>query len=172
LVYVSYKNTRISLGKQSLAENASVSVDIVLGLKKLPVVVGEPMQEIIIDWKEGNTGKLSDLVGKIVILDVWATWCAPCIRALPELNSLAAEFSSDSDFVFVALSIDHDKAVWEEMVDESNWNAFKHGRLDRKKNSFVFNRPIPYSMIIDKNGVLCAHPNIRLRTKAHARSQI
>ena len=159
LVYVSYGNTSICLGIQSLAENASVLADIVVGLKKLPVVIGKPMQEIIIDWKEGNTGKLSDLAGKIVILDVWATWCAPCIRALPELNSLAAEFSSDSDFVFVALSIDYDEAVWEKMVDESNWNAFKHGRLDRKKNSFVFNRPIPYSMIIDKNGVLWAEGN-------------
>ena len=158
-VYVSYENTSINLGKKSLAENASVSVDIVLGLKKLPVVIGEPLQEIIIDWKGGNTSKLSDLAGKIVVLDVWSTWCAPCIRALPELNSLAAEFSSDSSFVFVALSIDYDEAVWEKMVDESNWNAFKHGRLDRKKNSFVFNRPIPYSMIIDKNGVLRAEGN-------------
>ena len=159
MVYVSYENTSICLGKQSLAENASVSVDIVLGLKKLPVVVGEPVQEIVIDWKKGNTGKLSGLMGKTVVLDVWATWCAPCIRAFPELNSLAAEFSSDSDIVFVALSIDYDETVWKEMVDESNWNAFKHGRLDRKKNSFVFNRPIPYSMIIDKNGVLCAEGN-------------
>ena len=159
LVYVSSENTSINLGKQSLAENASVSVDIVLGLKKLPVAIGEPLQEIIIDWKQGNTGKLSDLAGKIVVLDVWSTWCGPCIRALPELHSLAAEFSSDSDFVFVALSIDYDEAVWEKMVDESNWNAFKHGRLDRKKNSFVFNRPIPYSMIIDKNGVVRAEGN-------------
>jgi len=159
MVYVSSENASICLGKQSLAENASVSADIVVGLKELPVVIGKPLQEIIIDWKEGNTGKLSDLAGKIVILDVWATWCAPCIRALPELNSLASEFSSDSDLVFVALSIDYDEAVWEKMVDESNWNAFKHGRLDRKKNSFVFDRPIPYSMIIDKNGVLCAEGN-------------
>lgn len=159
MVYVSYENTSINLGKQSLAENASVSVDIVLGLKKLPIVVGKPVQEIIIDWKKGNTGKLSGLMGKTVVLDVWATWCAPCIRAFPELNSLAAEFSSDSNIIFVALSIDYDKAVWEEMVDESSWNAFKHGRLDRKKNSFVFNKPIPYSMIIDKNGVLCAEGN-------------
>jgi len=158
-VYVSSENTSICLSEQSLAENASVSADIVVGLKELPVVIGKPLQEIIIDWKEGNTGKLSDLAGKIVVLDVWATWCAPCIRAFPELNSLAAEFSSDSDFVFVALSIDYDEAVWEKMVDESNWNAFKHGRLDRKKNSFVFNRPIPYSMVIDKNGVVRAEGN-------------
>jgi thiol-disulfide isomerase/thioredoxin len=173
LVYVSYENTSICLGEQSLTENASVSADIVVGLKKMPVVIGKPMQEIIIDWKEGNTGRLSDLAGKIVVLDVWATWCAPCIRELPKLNSLAAEFSSDSDFVFVALSIDNDEAVWEKMVDKANWNEFKHGRLDRKKNSFVFNQPIPYSMIIDKNGILCAEGNslnIRLELEKLAKT--
>jgi len=163
MVYVTSENTSICLGEQSLAENASVSADIVVGLKKLPVVIGKSLQEIIIVWKEGNTGKLSDLAGKIVILDVWATWCAPCIKELPELNSLASKFSSDSDFVFVALSIDHDEAVWKKMVDESDWNAIKHGRLDRRKNSFIFDQPIPYSMIIDKNGILRAEGNVNIR---------
>lgn len=153
LVYVFSENTSINLGKESLVENASVSVDIVLGLKKLPVVVGEPVNELVVDWRQGGTGKLSDLAGKIVVLDVWATWCGPCIRAFPELNTLAAEFSDDRNVVFVALSVDHDEAVWKRMVDESGWKALKHGRLDRKKNSFDFNRPIPYSVIIDKNGV-------------------
>jgi thiol-disulfide isomerase/thioredoxin len=162
-VYVSYENTSICLSEQSLAENATVSADIVVGLKKLPVVIGKPLQDIIIDWKEGNTGKLSDLAGKIVILDVWATWCAPCIRELPKFNSLASEYSSDSDFVFVALSIDYDKSLWEKMVDESNWNAIKHGRFDRRKNSFIFDQPIPYSMIIDKNGILLAEGDVNIR---------
>lgn len=173
LVYVSHENTSINLGKQSLVENASVSADIVLGLKKLPVIIGEPLKEIIIDWKNGNTSKLSNLAGKIVVLDLWATWCAPCIRAFPELNSLAIDLSRDSDFVFVALSLDHDEAVWKKMVDESNWNAFTHGRLNRKKNAFEFNRPIPYSMIIDRNGVLCAEGNdlnIRLELEKLAKT--
>jgi thiol-disulfide isomerase/thioredoxin len=159
MINVSSENTSIHLGKLSLTKNALISADIVLGLKKLPVVVGEPLPEIIIDWKEGNTGKLLDLVGKTVVLDVWATWCGPCIRTFPELNSLASELSSDSDVVFVALSIDYDEAVWKKMVDKSNWKVLKHGRLDRKKNSFAFNRPIPYSMIIDKNGIVRAEGN-------------
>jgi thiol-disulfide isomerase/thioredoxin len=159
LVYVSSENSSINLGKLSLVENASVSVDIVLGLKKLPVAVGKPLEEIFIDWKGGNTDKLSDLRGKTVALDVWATWCAPCIKALPELNSLAAEYSDKSNFAFVALSIDDDQAVWKKMVNESNWNALRHGRLDVKKNAFVFNRPIPYSIIIDKDGIVRAEGN-------------
>lgn len=158
-VYVSSENTRISLGKLSLSDNALVSADIVVGLKNLPIIAGESLKEIFIDWKTGSTGKLSDLRGKTVILDVWATWCAPCIRALPELNSLAAEYSSDSDIVFVALSIDDDKAIWEKIVDESNWKVLRHGRLDEKKNSFAINRPVPYSMVIDRDGILRAEGN-------------
>jgi hypothetical protein len=83
----------------------------------------------------------------------------PCIRAFPELNSLAEEFFDDSGVVFVALSVDHDAAVWKKMVDDSGWKALRHGRLDRKKNSFDFNRPIPYHMVIDKNGVVRAEGN-------------
>jgi thiol-disulfide isomerase/thioredoxin len=158
-VYVLSENTSIFLGKLSLAANASVSANIVVGLKKLPIVTGEPLKEIFIDWKAGNPEKLSDLRGKTVILDVWATWCAPCIRALPGLNSLAAEYSRDSNYVFVALSIDYDEAVWKKMVDESNWKTLRHGRMDLKKNSFVFNKPIPYSMVIDRDGILRAEGN-------------
>ncbi|OHB79323.1 MAG: hypothetical protein A2Z25_23095 [Planctomycetes bacterium RBG_16_55_9] len=156
LVYVSSENTSVNLGKQSLVENASVSVDIVLGLKKLPVAVGKPLEEIVIDWKGGDTRRLSDLAGKIVVLDIWATWCAPCLRALPELNSLATKVSAGSNIVFVALSVDHDKAIWERVVEESNWKALKHGVLDRTKNSYVFDRPIPYTMVIDEIGVVRA----------------
>jgi len=158
-VYVSAEKTSVNLGKQSLAENASVWVDIALGLKKLPIVIGEPVDEIIIDWRQGGTGKLSDLSGKIVVLDVWATWCGPCIRALPQLNSLAAKLSDDGDVVFVALSTDHDAAVWKKTVDESGWNSLRHGRLDRKKNYFDFKRPIPYQVILDKNGIVRAEGN-------------
>ncbi len=114
------------------------------------------MEEILIDWKGGDTGRFSDLAGKTVVLDVWATWCAPCIKALPELNSLAAKVSGESNITFVALSVDHDKAIWEKMVEESNWKALRHGVLDRTKNSYVFDRPIPFTMVIDETGVVRA----------------
>lgn len=158
-VHISSENTSINIGKQSLVENASVTADIVLGLKKLPIVVGNPLEQIMITWEEGDTKRLSDLAGKTIVLDIWATWCAPCIRALPELNALAQKFSDEHNVVFVALSIDHDKAVWEKMVDETNWHALKHGVLDRTKNSYVFNRPIPYSIVIDRSGVVRAQGN-------------
>ena len=159
MVYVSYEDTSISLGRESLTENACVSADIVVGSKELSVVKGKPIGEIVVDFKNGGTGRLSDLKDKVVVLDVWATWCGPCKKAFPGLNSLAAEFSDNSNVVFLALSIDYDAAAWGKMVEESDWNALRHGRLDRKNNSYVFNKPIPYTVIVDKKGIVRAEGN-------------
>ncbi len=160
MIEISAENSIISLGKESLTENAIVSLDIVTADKTLPLETGKPLQEIVMEWKDGQVGKVSDLKGKIVIMDVWATWCGPCIRAFPEVNSIAEDFSKDSDIIFIALSIDYDKAVWEKTVNESSWNALKHGWLDRTENSFTtFGHPIPYTLIIDKNGIVRAAGN-------------
>jgi thiol-disulfide isomerase/thioredoxin len=160
MVYVSAENASIFLNTKSLTENAIVSADIVTDIETLPVETGKPLDEVIIDWKDDQTGKLSNFAGKIVVIDVWATWCGPCIRAFPELTSIAAEFSENKDIVFAALSIDDDKAVWEKTVNDSNWNALKHGWLDRTKNSFTtFGHHIPYTLIIDKKGIVRAAGN-------------
>ncbi len=147
------------LANESLRQGSSVYTDLVLGSKTMPLKTDVSIPDIVIDWKKGGSGKLTDLTGKIVVVDLWATWCAPCKKALPELNSLAAEFSRGDSVVFIALSNDSDRAVWEKMVDKSDWNALRHAWFDRKKNSFTFNRPVPYTFIIDKNGVLRAEGN-------------
>ncbi|MEJ2648374.1 MAG: thioredoxin-like domain-containing protein, partial [Sedimentisphaerales bacterium] len=156
VVYVSSGDTSISLGEESLTKNAIVYADIVTGTKAMPIETGKPLQDIIIDWKDGKTGNISDFSGKTVVIDVWATWCAPCIRAFPEVNSIAEEFSNKNEIVFIALSIDYDKAIWEKTVNESSWNALKHGWLDRTKNLLMFGHPIPYTLIIDKKGIIRA----------------
>ena len=58
----------------------------------------------ILDAK-GRTLNLSDFAGKIVLLNFWATWCAPCVREMPSLDRLQAEMGSPK-FVVLALSID------------------------------------------------------------------
>lgn len=50
---------------------------------------------------EGNTFSSEVLEGKIVVLDFWATWCAPCLRAIPELKKVEAEFAEDNEVVFL-----------------------------------------------------------------------
>lgn len=53
----------------------------------------------------GRTVGLADFAGKVVLLDVWATWCAPCIHELPQLEALHRELGPQG-LAVVALSID------------------------------------------------------------------
>ena len=64
-----------------------------------------PVPEIQFENGQGEAIGLADFRGKIVLLNIWATWCAPCRREMPTLDRLQAELGSP-DFEVVALSID------------------------------------------------------------------
>jgi thiol-disulfide isomerase/thioredoxin len=153
---LNYEYTSILLLKESLTENASISVNLLLGMNTLPLVIGAPAQNLIIDFKDGSEGKLSEFIGKTVVVDFWATWSDACKKRVSELNKLAEKLSERSDVVFVELSIDYDRSKWEQAVDKSDWNQLRHGWLDLNKNIYALNQKIPCSMIIDKNGILRA----------------
>lgn len=55
---------------------------------------------------EGRRGSLADFKGKVVIVDVWATWCPPCRRSLPEVAALQGK--GGGDFVVLAISVDRE----------------------------------------------------------------
>ncbi|UKJ08558.1 TlpA family protein disulfide reductase [Solitalea lacus] len=64
----------------------------------------------------GKQVSLTDFKGKIVLVDVWATWCGPCKKEIPSLKELEKEFH-DKDVVFLSVSVDEDK-------DKEKWKKF------------------------------------------------
>ncbi|MEO9964737.1 MAG: TlpA disulfide reductase family protein [Reichenbachiella sp.] len=66
---------------------------------------------------EGETVSLSDLRGSYVYIDVWATWCGPCLREIPALKQLESDYH-DASVAFVSISIDEKKDYekWQSMV--------------------------------------------------------
>ncbi len=72
---------------------------------------------------KGGTTSLSDLEGKFVYVDVWATWCAPCKAEIPYLKEIEADYH-DKNIAFVSMSIDDDRThggSWEKA--KSDWKA-------------------------------------------------
>jgi thiol-disulfide isomerase/thioredoxin len=65
----------------------------------------EPGAVVRFEDGQGQARSLADFRGKIVLLNIWATWCAPCIKETPALDRLAAVLN-DADFAVVAVSID------------------------------------------------------------------
>jgi peroxiredoxin len=73
--------------------------------------IGQQAPDFSIKDQQGRVVKLSDLRGKVVFLNMWGTWCQPCIEEMPEMEKLHQKFK-DRKFQMMAVSIDND---WEEV---------------------------------------------------------
>jgi thiol-disulfide isomerase/thioredoxin len=67
-------------------------------------LVGQPAPELNFTWvSAGNFKKLSDLKGKVVVLDFWATWCGPCVATFPQIAELVTHYK-DMDVAIVGVT--------------------------------------------------------------------
>src|SRR5690606_22180824 len=69
---------------------------------------GSPSPEFIYPDINGKDVALSDLKGKLVYIDVWATWCVPCLQEIPSLKKLESDYHG-KDIYFVSMSVDQKK---------------------------------------------------------------
>ncbi len=65
--------------------------------------LGEQAPDFRFTTLKGTEVSSQNLSGKIIVLNVWATWCGTCIREMPELNKLYTKYESDTSIVFLAL---------------------------------------------------------------------
>lgn len=105
--------------------------------------------------KNGKMVSLSDLKGKVVVMDLWATWCAPCKKEIPYLKKLEEELR-DKDVVFVSISVDElkDKERWLKMVEDmklSGLQLFANGFMNKVTELYKITT-IPRFMVIDREG--------------------
>ncbi|HLT23651.1 MAG TPA: TlpA disulfide reductase family protein [Ignavibacteria bacterium] len=62
-------------------------------------------------WEEnGQQMSMNDLKGKVVFVNLWATWCGPCIKEMPELSAISTELK-DKDFKMVGLNVFHQEGT-------------------------------------------------------------
>jgi thiol-disulfide isomerase/thioredoxin len=68
--------------------------------------VGQPAPALLSKTLDGKPLELADYHGKYVLLDFWATWCAPCLAETPHLKDVYDAFGKDDRFAMVGLSLD------------------------------------------------------------------
>ena len=111
------------------------------------VAVGRRAPDFSLKSLEGTTVTNSSLEGNIVVLNFWATWCAPCVKEIPDLNEVAA--NSKAKVVGIALDEDGMKAV-KPFVDRFaiNYTVLLGDQdLFQRFNGFG----IPYTLVLDRS---------------------
>ena len=99
---------------------------------------------------------LSSFKVRLVYIDIWATWCGPCIAEIPSLERLHKDYEN-MDIVFLSVSVDTDKEAWEKMLVEDQLGGVQlwaDGWSQITKSYAIFG--IPRFMLVDKSGELIA----------------
>lgn len=104
---------------------------------------------------DGQRVSLDDLKGKVVLLDFWATWCAPCRAALPHMRSIAKNFK-DQPLVVLSVSLDSDEQKWKDFIvkNEMTWLHYRDGGFTGPISRMFAVEAIPHTFTIDADGVL------------------
>ena len=103
----------------------------------------------------GGALKLSAQKGKVVVIDFWATWCGPCVRALPEMKKLAESYAENPDVVVVGFSTDdaENRAKVEKLVAKNQLGYAIGIGPEEAKAAFKV-RGIPCIVVVGRDGVV------------------
>jgi len=104
----------------------------------------------------GKTVSLSDFKGKMVMVDIWATWCNPCIQEMPHIEKLMKDYQG-KDIVFMGVSVDvvKDKPKWEKFLKDKKLQGvqlFAGKGWESEITKFYQVNAIPRFLLFDKNG--------------------
>ncbi len=120
--------------------------------------------EINMTTPDGKIVSLSDYRGKIVYIDIWATWCPPCRAELPHMKSLFEHFKRNDKVAILSISVDQDKEAWKKKItdEQMEWQQFICEETQAEELSKNYNlRSIPRFLIIDSEGKLVDADAIR-----------
>jgi peroxiredoxin len=110
----------------------------------------------------GETVKLSDLKGKVVVLDFWATWCGPCKVSFPGMQAAVNKYKDDKEVEFLFIDTwqreDNYKEVVGQFIAENNYtfHVLFDEMKDREKSTTTAYGVdgIPHKVVIDKEGFI------------------
>jgi len=141
---------------------ASFSFLLILGLlagcdkrEETPKVrtIGKPAPDFVLKDTKGDTWRLSDLRGKVVFINFWATWCPPCRAEMPFMQKLYQTLPGDR-FQMVTILSNDKKEVAEKFVEYIGFTAPVLLDPENKAYKAYGLTGVPETYIVDKQGIL------------------
>ena len=122
----------------------------------LALAPGNPAPEFEGLTREGKSVSIESLRGKIIYIDVWATWCRPCIAEIPSSIMLQQKLAKEEGIHFLNVSVDSRRSDWEKFLDgNSGWTG-THIIIEPEKVGSLYKaykfQGIPAYMLLDQAG--------------------
>ncbi|MBE0565694.1 MAG: TlpA family protein disulfide reductase, partial [Krumholzibacteria bacterium] len=119
-------------------------------------MAGQPAPDITLTGFDGTTTRISDLRGKVVFLNFWATWCPPCRIEMPHIQTIYEELEPAGEVVFLGASSEP-KGTVEAFLAKNPYTFPIVGVGEQDVAVTYRTQSIPAIFVIDKDGVIRAH---------------
>ncbi|MCC6599859.1 MAG: AhpC/TSA family protein [Crocinitomicaceae bacterium] len=165
-------STHYKMLKQKVEGAASAPADLVdprdMGDEEMtdsPVAIGKVPPEIALPDPKGKIRKLSDLRGKVVLIDFWASWCGPCRRENPNVVKAYNKYNS-LGFEILSVSLDKDANAWKQAIIQDGliWpNHLSDLQFWNSKAAMDYGvHSIPFPVLVGQDGKVIAYgSNVR-----------
>lgn len=133
------------------ALTAALAVVIVYSIQEHIVQEGDRAPNFTISTDSGQRISPRDFGGKVLVLNFWATWCAPCVQEAPSLNEFA-KMLSGSGVVVLGVSVDRNEKLYQSFIKRFGL-SFQTARDPEENLSALYGTAkFPESYIIDRSG--------------------
>lgn len=127
---------------QTETERPSDERETVSAVKNLPVIFSD---------SQGTQYDAANMAGKVVFMNFWATWCAPCIAEMPSIENLYNTFKDHEDMVFLIVDVDNQIVKAEEFMVRRKLSLPVHVPMGKIPEQWL-GSAIPTTVILDKQG--------------------
>lgn len=124
------------------------------------IMPGQAAPDVTFKDAEGNRYTISQFKGKILVMDIWATWCGSCLKNMPKFMELKKEFADNENVMFVTVSTDSDdiKDKWLAAIKKHKMEKMLNLTPDRSaaeqfEEKYIANS-VPRYIVIDQHGYI------------------